>query len=238
MPDGWESDVVQIKNVTANKDFIYASLNTYKNTEKQYKEAIREVPAENFDIPADHTEFKNFLAPYAVLIYKKCGILPSVTMVQGIWESGWGEHSIGFNLFGVKMQDDNVQIVPQISFTHTGHTYEAGPVLGSDNGTWAALIDDETGKHWYVYYKTMREAVEARIRKMTNPPYFGSSDGKTFDEQMAKIASVYAPGNIGYAAKVKDELYIPNKLSDYDPDGEKYGEIINSTSFNILLNNF
>lgn len=34
--------------------------------------------------------------------HKKYGLLPSVTIAQAVLESSWGQHAIGFNLFGIK----------------------------------------------------------------------------------------------------------------------------------------
>lgn len=47
-------------------------------------------------------EFGAFLAPSAQLLYRNSNILPSVTLAQAAWETGWGKHTIGNNLFGVK----------------------------------------------------------------------------------------------------------------------------------------
>ena len=51
------------------------------------------------------SNFINKLAPIAVADYKISGILPSLTIAQGILESGWGESELATkanNLFGIK----------------------------------------------------------------------------------------------------------------------------------------
>ena len=51
-------------------------------------------------------EFVEYIAAGAQLAYLNDGILPSVTIAQAIEESGWGEKSIGKNLFGIKKSSD------------------------------------------------------------------------------------------------------------------------------------
>ena len=51
------------------------------------------------------TNFINKLAPLAVADYKRSNVLPSLTIAQGILESGWGESELAVkanNLFGIK----------------------------------------------------------------------------------------------------------------------------------------
>lgn len=47
-------------------------------------------------------QFINIIAPYVILEYQLSRILPSVTIAQGILESGYGNHAPGNNLFGIK----------------------------------------------------------------------------------------------------------------------------------------
>ena len=47
-------------------------------------------------------QFLEYIAAAAQIDYVKSGILPSVTIAQAICESGWGNHAIGNNLFGIK----------------------------------------------------------------------------------------------------------------------------------------
>lgn len=47
-------------------------------------------------------QFINTIAPYVILEYQLSHILPSITIGQGILESGYGNHAPGNNLFGIK----------------------------------------------------------------------------------------------------------------------------------------
>lgn len=47
-------------------------------------------------------QFINIIAPYVILEYQLSRILPSITIAQGILESGYGNHAPGNNLFGIK----------------------------------------------------------------------------------------------------------------------------------------
>ena len=47
-------------------------------------------------------DFINQIKDGAVESYNEYGVLPSLTMAQAILESGWGESSIGNNIFGIK----------------------------------------------------------------------------------------------------------------------------------------
>ena len=51
-------------------------------------------------------EFVDFIASAARIDYDRSGILPSVTVAQAILESGWGNSSIGNNVFGIKCGTD------------------------------------------------------------------------------------------------------------------------------------
>ena len=51
-------------------------------------------------------EFVEYIAAAALIDYERSGILPSVTLAQAILESGWGNHSIGNNVFGIKTGDN------------------------------------------------------------------------------------------------------------------------------------
>lgn len=46
--------------------------------------------------------FINLLKDDAIKGYKEYKILPSLTIAQAILETGWGKHSIGNNIFGIK----------------------------------------------------------------------------------------------------------------------------------------
>jgi len=46
--------------------------------------------------------FINSISPQARADFKRSGVLPSITIAQGILESGWGSHAPGDNLFGVE----------------------------------------------------------------------------------------------------------------------------------------
>lgn len=48
------------------------------------------------------TEFISKIAPGAQAAQHKYGVLASVTIAQAILESGWGQHTIANNLFGIK----------------------------------------------------------------------------------------------------------------------------------------
>lgn len=50
-------------------------------------------------------EFVEYIGAAAQIDYEKSGILPSVTLAQAILESGWGDSSIGNNVFGIKCGD-------------------------------------------------------------------------------------------------------------------------------------
>lgn len=47
-------------------------------------------------------DFVNSIKDGAVDAYNKYGVLPSLTLAQAILESGWGQSSIGNNIFGIK----------------------------------------------------------------------------------------------------------------------------------------
>lgn len=48
------------------------------------------------------SEFIGLVAPAAQAACKGTNIFPSVTIAQAILETGWGKHSVGNNLYGIK----------------------------------------------------------------------------------------------------------------------------------------
>lgn len=53
-------------------------------------------------LSGEKLDFVNSIKGGAVEAYKKYGVLPSLTLAQAILESGWGDCSIGNNVFGIK----------------------------------------------------------------------------------------------------------------------------------------
>ncbi len=53
-------------------------------------------------LSGNNLDFVNKIKDGAVKSYNEYGVLPSLTLAQAILESGWGKHSIGNNIFGIK----------------------------------------------------------------------------------------------------------------------------------------
>ena len=79
----------------------------YQEEDKKAREE-REGKAKDSDyknpagISGNNLDFINRIKAGAVESYNKYGVLPSLTIAQAILESGWGKHSIGNNIFGIK----------------------------------------------------------------------------------------------------------------------------------------
>ena len=86
-------------------------VNKWWRSYKQVAEVTADVLAKHYKVSADdhkeytEQEFIDYLAPLAQADYKKSGILPSVTLAQGIVESRYGNSELARNannLFGIK----------------------------------------------------------------------------------------------------------------------------------------
>lgn len=78
-------------------------------------------------ISKEHLDFINSIKDGAVASYNEYGVLPSVTIAQAILESGWGQSSIGNNIFGIKAGDNwtgKVQNVPTYEQNPDGSSYQ------------------------------------------------------------------------------------------------------------------
>ena len=131
--------------------------------------------------------FIHLIADGAVAGWFNYRILPSVKMAQAILESGWGDHHIHFNLFGIKADS---------SWT--------GPVTQTSNGT-------------YRSYDSFNESILDHSLFLTSMPRYAGVLGVTDYKKVCQGLqdAHYAGNETTYAGKLI-EVIDDNNLTAYD----------------------
>ena len=84
--------------VTVTQSNIELSARVYK----EEKSTPPEVPWEYQEDKYKILRFIKYFGPGAIHVYEEYGLSPSTFLTQGALESGWGKHSFGYNMFGIK----------------------------------------------------------------------------------------------------------------------------------------
>ena len=122
-------------------------------------------------------DFINEVIEGAISTYKKYGVLPSLTIAQAIQETGWGQHRIGNNIFGVKAKKS------WTGKTKTVWTHEY--VKGKKIRIQATFRD----------YDSVSESIEDHAKVLTLDRYKGVLAAKDYKEACRQVkAGGYATG--------------------------------------------
>lgn len=171
-------------------------------------------------------EFIDFMGPYAVKLWRERQILPSLTLAQAIIESGSGKSSIGWNLGGVKACCQTGGITDTFSYSLNGYIQTAGYCTNhpSKIKTHLWTREERNGvsqreKHWFAYYRSVNEFLDARYKLLTNGYYPGVIGESDYVEATRKMKN-YATTS-GYPEMLQDLIENYN-LTDWDPGGKLY----------------
>jgi flagellum-specific peptidoglycan hydrolase FlgJ len=164
------------------------------------------------------TEFFDFIGPYAVELWHRHKILPSVTIAQTAIETGYGKSTIGWNFGGVYAccQSDDVLEDTEILYTIDGYTasaYECPQHPGryktllrtkewDNNGKGTNLV---TVQRWFSYYRSMDEFLERRYKLFTSPIY---------NNILGERDYIKAANCLTYYAKA--DVYIPAVIAEIE----------------------
>lgn len=111
-------------------------------------------------LSGSHLDFINSIKDGAVASYNEYGVLPSVTMAQAILESGWGNSSIGNNIFGIKAGSNwsgKTQSVVTNEQDANGNTYQVNATF-RDYDSVADSIKDHGKLFTQDFYKPVIDA--------------------------------------------------------------------------------
>ena len=175
-----DASSVQLRLTDTNGTGIQVTASAYQN------------PA---NISGSHLDFINQIKDGAVASYNKYGVLPSLTMAQAILESGWGEHPIGKNLFGIKAGS---------SWTGKTKTTETGEQRadGSRYKTTATFRD----------YDSYSESIDDHAKLLTNERYKGVIASKNYKEACKAVKDA------GYATSLDYTKNLINIIEKYGLD--------------------
>ena len=192
----------QIDDAGFARKFVNAS--QYKNLFRAIPEYV---PPKDLDIDDYQIDFINSLVPYALEVYERTGILPSVCIAQACKESefgtalpgGTGEGSSN-NYFGIKATPGWEKVVK----ASTGENY------GGKNVTIVA---------GFRAYDSLEESVMdygAVLGQKGIPAYENACKAKTYQEQARYIGPTYATGP-NYAESVISDYIQQYNLDQFDP---------------------
>ena len=148
------------------------------------------------------SNFINKLAPMAVSDYKTSGVLPSLTIAQGILESGWGESELATkanNLFGIKA---DARWTGKVYNTQTKEYYNNSNTPTTINANFRAYDSWDGG------IKDHSDFLQAdRYSKV-----IGAKDYKTACEEVYKAGYATDPNYTSKLVKLIEDY----KLHEYD----------------------
>jgi flagellum-specific peptidoglycan hydrolase FlgJ len=127
-------------------------------------------------------DFVNSLVEGAVQAYKKYGVLPSLTLAQAILESGWGVHSIGNNIFGIKAGS-----------SWTGKRKNVKTSEQRSDGSYYQIYAD------FRDYDSVAESVEDHAKLLTNDRYKPVIAAKNYREACVKVRECGYATSLEYA---------------------------------------
>lgn len=158
---------------STNMDFDFSSIASIgmsnRNNTTYGKDAIRSTPGGN-------EAFISALAPQAIKSQEEFGIPASTVIAQGILESGWGKHTIGNNIFGIK--EGSGYTGPVVS-TKTTENY---------NGSNVSITDTFRG------YNSISEAVYDHAKNVIagNPQYYSGVINNNWQKSIEGLSPSYA----------------------------------------------
>ena len=90
------------KKVSEAQNNLKDSLKEREEERKKRAEARKSEYKNPGNLSGYQLDFINEIKNGAIEAYEKYGVLPSLTLAQAILETGWGQHRIGNNIFGIK----------------------------------------------------------------------------------------------------------------------------------------
>ncbi len=134
------------------------------------------------NISGDNLNFINSIKDGAVQAYNEYGVLPSLTMAQAILESGWGKHSIGNNIFGIKAGS-----------SWTGKTQNCLTSEQNADGSYYQITDT------FRDYDSIDESITDHAKLLTNDRYKPVLEAKNYKEACVAVRQCGYATSLDYA---------------------------------------
>ena len=143
--------------------------------------------------------FVNSVVKGAIEAYNKYGVLPSLTIAQAIEESGWGQSTIGHNIFGIKAGDN-----------WTGKVKRTKTAEQRKNGSYYQIYDN------FRDYDSFEESIEDHAKLLATPRYKRVIQSKNYVDACKAVKACGYATSLDYAQKL---INIVSKygLNQWDP---------------------
>ncbi|KRL43014.1 N-acetylmuramidase [Companilactobacillus mindensis DSM 14500] len=156
-------------------------------------------------VQQEHVAFVKKVAPYAVVLGKEYGVLPSITIAQAILESNWGNSSLASqynNYFGIKGENPtNTKVLQTKEYT---------------DGQWVTI----NGR--FRVYSDFRESMKDHTKLLVNGTTWNSQQYKQVLQSKDYIEAAIALQTDGYATDPGYTSKIIRIIQKYDL--KKYDE--------------
>lgn len=146
-------------------------------------------------------EFIDLVAPAAQQACKGTSIFPSVTIAQAILETGWGAHSVGNNLYGIKATG--------VSTAHWNGEYVEAKTIEYIGGR-KRTINAKFRK-----YSSVVNSIKDHNSLLQLPRYKRVRDSKTPEEQCRMLKVCGYATDPSYSDKLIS-IIRTNNLKQYD----------------------
>ncbi len=209
-----ESMAIMTDNFTTINQYLIDVSNAYKAGDKSASNVILELKGTNgkviragavsdylnpTNLSGYQLDFINSIAEGAVEAYNKYGVLPSLTLAQAILESGWGKHSIGNNVFGIKAGD-----------SWTGKTQECRTSEQNADGSYVQI----TAK--FRDYDSLSDSIEDHAVLLTNDRYRAVIEAQDYKEACKAVREAGYATSLSYTENLI-KLVEQYGLDQWDP---------------------
>ena len=208
-----ESMTIMTDNFSAINQYLVDVSNAYKSGDKNASQVVLELKGANGKIiragatdylnPGNlsgyQLDFVNSIKDGAIDSYNKYGVLPSLTLAQAILESGWGKHSIGNNVFGIKAGD-----------SWTGKTQDCRTSEQNADGSYVQI----TAR--FRDYDSLSDSIEDHAKLLTNDRYRNVIAANDYKEACKAVREAGYATSLTYTEKLISliEMY---GLNQWDP---------------------
>ncbi len=190
-----ETEAAYKSGDTAALDKI-ANLKTDANSSKSTSIAAYNAPS---GTDTSKSDFINEIKDGAVEAYNKYGVLPSLTLAQAALESGWGDFSIGNNIFGIKAGSN-----------WTGKTQNVLTTEQNSDGSSYQIYDD------FRDYDSVSDSIVDHAELLSTDRYQPVIASKNYNEACNAVKNCGYATDVAYPSKLIDIIETYN-LNQWDP---------------------
>lgn len=219
---------IELSNVNTNKVYIYSFLHNYREQQQAVEKEIKSTLEGYLGEFDNLDDYFDAWAPYAVLLWEKGKILPSLTLIQAVIEGTdngrYGANHYGFNIFGNRLSSTE-------GFTTVGEKVDIGgnrkyELFKNPNSNLLAVKNGGL----FAYEPTVQSSLQRRLNLLRDTygiseKLFGAEDispRERLEKQWAPLCGIYsAEYTMGTLGEYKNAV---EKALEYDPGGQKFKE--------------